>query len=170
MIKALQRKLATLAGDAGETHKDVQMDVKPTPEATLSAEDVLALRAALDESKAALEAANGKIVALTAIVDEAAEFKASKEKAEADAKLNARKDKVVAAVGTAQAEAIIAATASMDDTGFDAVMAALSVKAVAETSGALFKEVGVDAEADQTKVQAGSNGVMDYLTSKYGVK
>lgn len=65
----------------------------------------------------------------------------------AEAKLTARKEKVEAALGTAKAPAILAATEALDDASFEAIVAAFSANLEAESKSPLFTEVGVSAEA-----------------------
>src|SRR5438874_5791875 len=105
--------------------------------------DVAELQASLAASVAALAEANSKIAELTADVAAAVEFNAARAKAAADAALAVRKEKIVAAVGTEKADALMTATASMDDGAFDAVMSAVATTQVAEANAALFKEVGI---------------------------
>lgn len=159
---------------AEDTEKDVTMDALDTgavtPAADANAVDVAALQASLATAVSELADAQTKIAELSGLVAAATEFAAAKDKAALEAKLSARKAKVTAALGTAKADAFMAATASMEDTAFDAVMSAMATTAATEADTALFKDVGVDAEVDQTKVSAETNGVMDYLTSKYGQK
>lgn len=115
---------------------------------------------------AALAEKDATIAALTAQVEAAVEFKAAQEKAAAEAKIAARNSKLVEVVGTDAAAGLMAATASLDDTAFDAVVNAMSVKAKVEATAPAFKEVGVEGTADASKVsaEAGSgNRVMDYL-------
>lgn len=109
--------------------------------------------------KAEIEAAKA---ALDAIEAEKAEMIA---KAEA-AKLAARKEKVVAAIGTEKAEGLMAATGHLDDAAFEAVVSALAGSVEAEASSDLFKEVGVDAEVDAAKVVEESEE-MKLLKQKY---
>lgn len=174
MIDALKRKLGiTPALPQAETAKEnVTMDVKDdgvVAPATAETVDVVELQASLASKTAELTAATGKIAELTALVEAAADFHAAQTKAALEAKLDARKAKVIATVGTEKAEALTAATASMEDGAFDAVMAAMATTATAEAATPLFKEVGVEASADTTKLVTG-NATMDYLVSKYKTK
>lgn len=70
------------------------------------------------------------------------------------AKLSARKEKVIEMIGTERADALMTATAEMDDAGFTAVLTAMSIATETEEKGKMFTEQGVDAEADATKVVA----------------
>lgn len=174
MIDALKRKLGLTPATApvAETEKeDVTMDVKETGDAALAAAEtnaveVAGLTASLATAVAALADSHTKIAELSALVAAATEFQAAQATAALATKQAARKLAVEVAVGTAKADALYAATASLEDAAFDAVMAAMATTATAEANTQLFNEVGVDAEASASKL-ADSNPVMDYLTAKY---
>lgn len=173
MIDALKRKLGiTPAPAQAETVKEeVTMDVKDdsvVAPAAAETVDVVELQASLVSATAELADAKTKIAELTTLVEAAADFHAEQAKAALEAKLDARKAKVAAAVGSDKADALMAATASMEDGAFDAVMAAMATTQNSEAETPLFKEVGVEASADPTKLA--SNATMDYLVSKYKTK
>lgn len=117
---------------------------------------------ALSAVERELEAAKAALDALKA---EKAEMIA---KAEA-AKQKARKEKVVAIIGTEKADALMAATAHLDDAAFEAVVSALAVSVEVEASSDMFKEVGVDAEVDTAKAVQESEE-MRLIKQKYGVQ
>jgi hypothetical protein len=151
--------------------------------AALSAEDALELVAAYDalqavsteqgatlaslaqelaSAKAALEAAN------TAL----AGFAEARAKAEADAKtakMAARKATVVDVIGDLKADAFLAATENLDDGAFDAVASALTGRAADEAASKLFREVGVDAQADATNT-ATESAEARILRAQYAAK
>jgi hypothetical protein len=83
-----------------------------------------------------------------------------------------RKSKLAAVVGDAQAEATIVAIKDLDEAAFETVLKGFEAAKSVEGKGALFTEKGVDGKADLKKVteDAESNGVMDYLKSKYAPK
>ncbi len=103
----------------------------------------------LEKMTAAFNTAQAALNALTA---EKAEMVV---KAEA-AKFTARKEKVVLVIGTEKADGLMLATQGLDDTSFDAVVKALAGSVDVEASAGLFKEVGVSAVADTTKIVAES--------------
>lgn len=72
-------------------------------------------------------------------------------------RLAARKETIVASVGTAKADALLAATEALDDVAFNAVVGALSVSFEDEAKTVQFKEVGVSAVADPVKVAEASS-------------
>jgi hypothetical protein len=137
--------------------------------------------------------ADGKLVAtsdtqaaLTAALAELGEVRASlaevtaalsavheaKELAEANAlatKLAARKEKVVAALGTALADVFMGATESMPDAQFDTVMAAMAVSSASEADSLAFKQLGVEAQAnvDALVAEAATSGTGAMLAAKY---
>jgi hypothetical protein len=135
------------------------------------------VQAVLAESQAALAALQEQFTAfkteaetaaaqaaesLSAAVAEAASLKeqlatlvAEKQALIADAsakKLAERKEKIVAAVGTAKADAVMAATETLNDEAFAAVVSAMAASFDAEAGTEMFKETGITAEADATKV------------------
>jgi hypothetical protein len=65
----------------------------------------------------------------------------------AEAKLAARKEKVEATLGTAKAEGVLAATATLEDAAFEAVLSAFAASYADEAKSPMFNEVGVAAEA-----------------------
>lgn len=130
------------------------------------ADTVAALTATVTSLTEQLAAKVGEVAALTAQVEAAVEFKAAQAAAAADAKAATRLAALVSAVGTVTATGLMAATASMEDTAFDAVLAAVSIKTVAESASPAFKEVGVEGNADTSKLSAeavSGNRVLDYL-------
>lgn len=137
--------------------------------------------------------ADGKLVAtsdtqaaLTAALAELGEVRASlaevtaalsavheaKELAEANAlatKLAARKEKVVAALGTDRADAFMAATLAMPDAQFDTVMAAMAVTSAGEAASPAFTEKGVETSANVEALvaEAETSGTGAMLAAKY---
>lgn len=127
---------------------------------------VAALTATVTSLTEQLAAKVGEVAALTAQVEAAVEFKAAQAAAAAEAKAATRMAALVGAVGTVAATGLMAATASMEDAAFDAVLAAVSLKTQAETAAPAFKEVGVEGNADASKLSAeavSGNRVLDYL-------
>jgi hypothetical protein len=84
-------------------------------------------------------------------------------------KFAARKEKVVAAVGTAKADPLMAATETLDDAAFEAVMGALSASADTESNSKMFQEKGVTVEVVASQVTEES-AEMKMLKKKYGAK
>lgn len=117
---------------------------------------------ALAEMAGKYEAAQAQLAAIAA---EKAELVANA----AAAKLAARKEKIVAAIGTEKADALMEATDALDDAQFNAVVSAMAGSVEAEAKTDLFKEVGVTAEADASKVNEES-AEMKILKQKYAAK
>lgn len=134
------------------------MGTEDTAAAKLTA-DLAEAVAALSAVTVSFEAAQAALNALTA---EKAELAA---KAEA-AKFVARKEKVVSAIGTEKADGLMLATQGLDDVAFDAVVSALAGSVDVEASTNLFKEVGVSANADTTKI-VDESPEMKILKQKY---
>lgn len=146
-------------------------EYKQTAEAMVAAADeqVALLKAEIETLGQALTATETALAEAQAALD-AADEEAMKAAAEAAAaKLEARKEKVIGIVGTERADALLKVTEGMDDAAFEAVVAALGVGVEAEAKAPLFKEVGVDAEADTAKV-VGETAEMRILKNKYGKK
>lgn len=173
MIDALKRKLgiAAQADDAqAGANGDVEVKMEDLLETNSQLTDQLAgynerFAAQAAELEAALRELAETKAALTAIQEANA-------KAAADtlaAKLAARKEAIVAALGTERADAFMAATKDMPDEQFKTVMAAMALNAEAEANKPEFTEVGVDAQADVNALQAeaASNGTAAILKAKY---
>lgn len=170
MLKALQRHLG------GKPAEQLTIELNEAIAAGV-AEALSGLQAAFDEFKTEAEAhATGLSEALTATENKLTEVQAALEAAAADkaaaeaaaqaAKLEARKEKVLGIVGTERADALLKVTEGMDDTAFEAVVAALGVGAAAEAASPLFKEAGVDVAADSAAVT--ETPEMKRLKAKYG--
>lgn len=131
-----------------------------------------AMVAQAEEQAASLSAqlaeANAKLNAATEALTVAAAEKAAAEAEALAQKLAARKEKVVAAIGTERADALLKVTENMDDAAFEAVVSALGVSAETEANSALFKEVGASGEADASQVVESAE--MRILKQKYGKK
>lgn len=136
-----------------------------------TAEELLSNETAqLTEAKEALAEAASMIEVLQA---EVASMKATAETAVVDAETmrkNARLAKITEAIGTANADALMAATEALDDAAFDAVVSALNGKAVAEAASELFTEVGASVEADAAKIVAEESGTTKLIREKYAQK
>jgi hypothetical protein len=155
--------------EAESKKEDVTMtieDVKPDATVDASANTVATLTASLEAVTTELASANAKIAELTALVDAATAFKAAAEREAAELKATARKEKLVAAVGTEKADALMAATASMDDTAFGTLVAAMTTTLTVEAAQPTFREVGVEGEASKEGLDVlatASKNVLAYL-------
>ena len=130
--------------------------------------DMATLLASFEAMTSQLAESQSKVAELTTALSMFAEQKAAAEALAAAAKLAARKEKVVMAVGTVKADALMAAMTEMSDGTFDAVLSAMATTVKAEANSPMFKEVGVEGSADPAKLEAeASNGTMQYLKSQY---
>lgn len=169
MLKHLQKFFAgdnpVADAQASNPQEDVVMTDVTQSSGAPSAEVDVALKDVVASLTEQLTAANQKIAELTAVVDAAAEFNAAQAKLAADAKAAARMAKLVDVVGTDAAANLMAVTASMEDSAFEAVVAAMSLKASKEATDPAFKEVGVEGAADPVKLaqEAQGNRMVDYL-------
>jgi hypothetical protein len=127
------------------------------------------LSAALETALTAVKEADARVAELSAAVEAAVAEKAAMVAKAAEAKANARKEKIVAAVGTARADALFAATSNLEDAAFDSVIGALVTSASAEASSKLFTEVGVTGEPSpaQAAAPAVESAEMKILREKY---
>lgn len=99
-----------------------------------------------------LAAALASLSGAQALLEEVAAAKAALV-AEAHSKRMAlRKEKIEASVGTGKAEALLVATEALEDAQFEAVVGAMAASFDVEAASPMFKEVGVTAEADTSKV------------------
>lgn len=181
MLKELQKALGMKQTEKqAEAGKPVEtLEVKLD-----TAEIQAAIQAAVDEAKAEFEdfkqtaetlhaEDEATIAELKAKLEEASAtldlMKAEKEAAVAEAlaaKLEARKEKIVATLGTERAEALLKATEGMDDAAFEAVATALGVSIEEEAKSLLFSETGVDATVDASKIV--ETVEMKLLRQKFG--
>lgn len=152
---AVQAAVAELNGKFDEYKQTADAAMAEAAEKITGLQGELAAMAGkLTEAQAALDAADEEAV------------KAAQEAAAL--KLTARKEKVVASLGTERAEALLKATEGMNDAAFEAVASALGVSAAVEAAAPLFNEVGVDAQADASKVVESPE--MRILKNKYAKK
>jgi hypothetical protein len=153
-VKQLSAEDVTVAVQAAVAELQGQFDeFKQNAEAAMAeaAEKITGLQAELTEAKAALDAADAA--------------KAEAEATALAARAKARKEKVVAAIGTERADALLAVTEGMDDAAFEAVVGALGASTETEAAKPLFNEVGADGGADAAKVEESPE--MKILRAKY---
>ena len=152
--KELAQSLQNVAASTAQAISQEGTMTTQEGQANLAADNTTAeLVAQLEVATVSLAAAQDTIANLTAeyatvkaaMTSLAAEKAALLADAEA-AKFAARKDKVVATVGTAKADAIMAATAVLDDASFNAVVSAFAASFEQEKNSAMFNEVGVNLE------------------------
>jgi hypothetical protein len=159
MLKHLQKFFNPAA--SAEVHKEVEM-TKPQ-QTDLAAPELAAKLASSMEALAsqaeALKAVTEKLTEMSALYEVAqAALQASdaaKEQLVVDAmqvRLAARKEAIVASIGTAKADALLAATDALDDYAFNAVVSAMANSFETEASSALFSEVGVAVKTDPSAV------------------
>lgn len=164
-VETLEIKLDTAeiqaAIQAAVTEVKAEFDTyKQTADAAMAeaAEKLNTLQAELAEMAGKLTEAQAALVAADTAKLDAANLAAA-------LKLSARKEKLVASIGTERADALMQATEGMEDAAFEAVAAALGVGIEAESKSELFTEVGTDAQADGSKVTESKE--MQILRAKY---
>lgn len=153
MIDAIRKKF--FSGEKGSE----EMKENPSQASTPAVDKELA--AQLTQAQATLATQSEELAALTKMVGElsakfeqtnaaleASEATKAALVAEATAKrLATRKEAIVAAVGTSKADSLMAATESLDDTQFNAIVGAMAASFEAEAKSKMFTEAGVAAEA-----------------------
>lgn len=175
MLKELMKQLRAEPKAAEVAEEVVELAVEVAPQVDAAAHEALvqefeAFKAEANALVAQAEGDSAELISklegawatITSLEAQIAEMNASA----LAAKLSARKEKVVAAIGTERADSLMAATEGLDDTAFDAVVSALVGKGEAEASSDLFKEVGVTAEVDASKVES-ETAEMKMLKAKY---
>lgn len=100
----------------------------------------------LSTVKIAMETMRGELETVRAAMNSLATEKAALLAAAETAKLMARKNQIVAAVGTSQADAVMAATSTLDDVSFGAVLSAFAASFEQEAKSKMFTEAGVNNE------------------------
>lgn len=156
----------TLSADA-ENQEDVNM-TKPTDvqtDAVSNADELASVKASLEAANTELTSAKTQIEQLTSQLSSFKEAQVAAENAAKEAKLKARSDKAVAALGTEKAEKLLAATSALDDPTFETILAVSSNSLQDESKTELFKETGVEGNADQAALA--SSTVLQALQDKY---
>lgn len=126
------------------------------------------LSAALETALSAVKEADTRVAELTAAAEAAQAELAAMVNAAAEAKATARKNKIVAVVGTERADALFAATSNLDDAAFDNVVGALVVAGDTEARSKLFTEVGAAGETSPAQAAAETESAeMRILREKY---
>lgn len=98
--------------------------------------------------EAALAEATEQLAVAHAALDEVAKKEHEALEAAKAATAQARKDRLVAALGAEQAEVVFSAIGELPDAAFEAVVKGYEAKAVEEEDSALFAEVGVGADGE----------------------
>lgn len=173
MLDAIRKKFFATQKEEVEMIKETEQEVSAkelasevVADATLSS--ALAAATELNASQAAaLADLTSKFEAAQAALAEIEAAKAALIAEAAEKKLAARKEKVEMAIGTAKAPALLAATESLDDVAFEAVVAAMAGSVEAESKTDLFREIGASGSVDASKVVDSEGAVMKALKTKY---
>lgn len=157
MLKSISKFFNTASAET----KEVEM-TKPSQAASAAPELAAQLASsmeALASQAEALQAITEKLADVSALYEVAqaalAASDEAKEQLVATAKqkrLTARKEAIVASIGTAKADALLTATDALDDDAFNAIVGAMAKSFETEASSALFSEVGVSAKTDASAV------------------
>lgn len=120
----------------------------------------------ITDLQTSLTAATNKLTAFQAFADQAAAEKLALEVTAETARMDARKVKIVAAVGTAKADALMASTQTLADADFESIVSALGTSVATEAKTKLFSEIGVAGETDTARVTEGQSSVMAILLAQ----
>jgi len=176
MLNKIRKEFNNLVSgkvNAAEIQKEPEMTKPVEQAAQFNATEILANLQAAEATLATQAGVLAELQAQFAAVSaELATVKAAKEKMEADAKsakMSARKEKIVAAVGTDKSEALFTATESLADEQFEAVVGAMSANIDKEAASPAFTEQGVGHSADASKVvaEAEQSTIEAKLRAKY---
>lgn len=123
-------------------------------------EETAELQALLEKATTSLAAKEAQLAEMSAMYEKAQaalksaeDIQASMAKEAAQKRLDARRQAVVASVGTARADALLAATDALDDSAFKAVVDAMANSFEVEAkNNPAFVEAGVDAPEDKAAV------------------
>jgi chromosome segregation ATPase len=159
MLKHLQKFFAGSPAQpsASAEQQEEVVDMTTQTEATASAADtkIAELSASLATATDAIAANETKLSEVLAQLEAAHATLAAIESDKAsliakavEAKNLTRKEKVEATLGTDKAESVLAATASLDDAAFDAVLSAFSANFEAEANSPSFQEKGITADKE----------------------
>jgi hypothetical protein len=177
MLKALRKEVGKIFNEKDTQMSEQEVQTKVSVE-TLTAE-LATSKAAFEEKvvelanvSEALATMNSQLETLTAelaTVQEHRDAVLAKAKQEKDA---ARMSAIKAAIGDDKAPGLFAATEQLSDEAFQAVVGAMASNVVEEGKSAFFKEVGVSADADVSKVTAelSESPEMKIIKAKYHVK
>lgn len=146
--------------------------------------DVAKLQAEFAEVSSALESTVELLKTVEAERDSVQEKLASMEVALAEAqskiaqaesnaaaqKVKTREEKLTALLGTEKAPAVIAATSTLPDADFEAVLSAMEASSKAESKSKMFSEAGAAAEASASVPVDTPSQEMQILVSKYASK
>lgn len=157
-MKAALKKFFNSAA-AEHTEEAANMATKEGQAEMAAETETAELQALLESATTTLATTQGKLAEMSALYEtaqaslkELADAKAALVADAAQKRMDARKEKVVASVGTARADALLAATESLDDSAFEAVVSAMAGSFEAEAKTDAFKEVGVTAPEDKAAV------------------
>lgn len=126
--------------------------------------DLAAKLATFEAEKAALEAALATAIEHSQKLESDVKEAAEKQLA---AKLEARKAKLEATLGSEKVNAVFEATKELEDAAFNAVVTAMATSVEVEAQSELFKEAGVAGDAEPAKEMTAEERI---LRAKYNVK
>ena len=133
-----------------------------------AAAEVSDLAAKLEEALTAVRSLETERDEIAARLQAAADAAAQAAAEATAAKLAARKEKIVAAVGTARADAVFAAVEGMEDAQFEAVLSVMTAAGSTEAQSPMFNEQGASLDADPAAVGSGESKEMQILRARYG--
>lgn len=163
MNKLLQKVLGTASVPQPATEAVVENLAVGGDDANQALQTTLA---ELIKVQSELSASNAEITKLQAALTVATTALKQSDEAAKVLKIAGRKEKLSAMFGTESLENMDFLAESFSDAQFDLVVSALNVGRKGESESELFKEVGIEAKVDQTKV-SDEMGMTDYLKSRF---
>jgi len=131
---------------------DMSQTVADTAQLEALASSLSAAEASMASQAVSLAELSSKFEAVVAELASVKEAKAQLEASVKAAKFAARKEKIEMAVGTVKADALFAATESLADAQFEAVIGAMATSMEAEAKSPAFTEQGVGHGVDASKL------------------
>lgn len=141
---------ASSAAEANTKKEDVQMTNQVND---ANAELLTQATTALAEANTKLADALAQVEQMKQMLKDSQDAQLAAQEQAKKVKMDARKQKIADAVGTAKADALLAATEGLEDAAFEAVVNAMAVNLDAEAKTEAFQEVGKVAKSDTEEIE-----------------
>lgn len=164
MLKGIQKLMKKEQGDVEMSVTELSEKLTGTQK---SLEDQVGIFKELSDKYTKLSADYEVIKAALEQSEHAKQLMADQAK---EKQLSARKEKIVAAVGTDKADALLTAVDGLADEQFEAIVGAMAMSVDKEAQSPMFTEAGVTGEVDLTKVEDTQSSLEAKLAEKYHSK
>jgi len=164
MLKGIQKFMKSNQGDVEMSAAELSDQLVATKK---SLEDQVGIFQELSDKYTKLSADYEVIKAALDKSEEAKQLLATQAK---EKELAARKEKIVAAVGTGKADALLEATEGLADAQFEAIVGAMAVSMEKEAASPMFTEAGITGDVDLSKVEDTQSSLEAKLAEKYHSK